>query len=139
MSTKTINHWIVNNPSGDPYYFISLKPLNSSDFQKQSLDWYQNWLVDWTMHTWKQNQDKKDFVKTSIRGNIFCNHLVQICHQSIIANKKFNLPITTSWPSTRPAENSSWETPSAVSVQKVKWISMRPHKNNTKYQSSKAF
>lgn len=52
------NHWIENNPSGDLYYVIYLKPLKSSDFQKQSLDWYQNWLVDWTTHTQKQNKNK---------------------------------------------------------------------------------
>lgn len=81
------NHWIENNPSGDLYYIIHLKSLKSSDFQKQSLDWYQNWLVDWNTHTWKQNKDKKDFMKTSIRENIFYIYLTETCHKSVIAKK----------------------------------------------------
>lgn len=35
--------------------------------------------------------------------------------------KGVKLPITTSCPLTRPAENSSWETPSAVSGEGITW------------------
>lgn len=146
-----INLWILSSPTGDLLYCL-FKPVKNSNFQNTILQLVSK-LACWKNYTYMEVKLGQNSVTTNnsycwtIKNWTFFHiHLTQFLTHSFNTNlsqehnckEKRSLPITTSWPSTRPAENSSWETPSAVSVQKVKWISMRIHKNNKKYQSPKA-
>lgn len=108
--------FIVMFPTSDIPYWLNYFQINGTEWheglcKKENYIWLLNILPSHKIWEFKKHIHY-NFMKT-----LFLNAFpfdISIKWHCIL---KSDLPITTSWPSTKPAEKSSWETPSAVSVQ----------------------